>query len=258
VIQEIRLGGKTTLHTSERPVAHSQWWIVFLPGSGAQFWDLDDRELKALTSALPVRTNFLAINKPGVGPHGKINSRLFERCFRRDLRVRHYLSVLRRRIPANGKIMLLAFSEGAYLAPELAARDRRIRCMSLISGGTRSWIDEEIFKAESTRELSAAFKRIGRIYSRPKSVADRWHGFSNATWNSYDNDRTAETLRRIRTPFMTVFGSEDRMIDLDSALADARRAARVKVFKGVDHTLEHKWLEALRMSGKFFRDSLFS
>ena len=258
MIHEVRLGKTATLHISET-LTGADWWLVFLPGSSAQFWEVDESELKQLCGRLPERPNFLLINKPGVSPSGRVNERVFERCFRRELRIRHYLTVLRRRIPRNHRILLTAFSEGAYLAPEIAARDRRIKAMALISGGTRSWLDEEIFKARSPQGMGKAIQHIGKVYARPRSRSLQWHGISNATWSSYDTDRTKEALRRLTLPVLSVFGSEDRMVDIDSALKDLRVLdghVKTKVLKGVDHTLGNQWLRALRLSGEFFKEVL--
>lgn len=252
-----------TLHDGRRLLIReirgaSDVWVVFLPGSSAEIWDFDWAELRALFDPMQGRANLLVINKPGMLPNGKVQPRAFEASFRRDRRVRDYLEVMRRCVPKSARIFLLGFSEGAYLAPEVALHDSRVRALSLISGGTRSWIDEEILKP-CALNLGPVFRRVGRIYARPHSTSEHWFGISHATFTSYDNDRTLESLEKLNRPILAIHSDRDVMIDLDSARGDLLRLKRegkditLRLFEGVDHTLEHLWYKALRASGMFFR-----
>ncbi|HMN68920.1 MAG TPA: dienelactone hydrolase family protein [Bdellovibrionales bacterium] len=235
----------------------SRWWIVFLSGSAAEWTDFNESERSVLTRRFDLPPNILVIGKPGVLPSGRVIDSVFEPSFRRDTRVRDYLEVMRAWIPPGDRILLMGFSEGAYLSPEIALRDDRVRALALISGGTRSWIDEEIFKMGSRQE-GKVLKRIARVYARPESRALTWFGNSHATWMSYDNDRTKEALEKVKVPILAIHGDKDRMIDLDSVRADlraVRRAGReveMHMLKNVDHTLQDSWGEALRLTGRFF------
>lgn len=236
-------------------------WIVFLPGSSAELWDFGWGESRALLEPLRGRANLLQVNKPGILADGKVNRRAFEASFRRHQRVKDYAEILKECIPAEHRIFLLGFSEGAYLGPEVALRDDRVQALALISGGTRSWLDEEIYKPSALR-MQPIFKRIGAVYARPYSTALTWHGNSHATWTSYDNDDTLFALEKLSLPILAVHASEDIMIDLDSARGDLERLRRegrditLRLFAGVDHTLERHWLKALRAAGAFFNKNL--
>lgn len=259
VIYQVRLADGRPLCVCEFPSAvDSRTWIVFLPGSGAEFWDFDSAEKRSLLSSFAARRepHLLMINKVGVDAQGALAPVLYERSFRRAQRILDYQEVLYKIVPRGHRIFLVGFSEGAYLAPEIALTDRRIEAISLLSGGTRSWLDEELYKCQDPRSLREVIQRVGAVYARPNSTRALWHRVSHATWTSYDTDRTREALLQLRLPIFAAFGSEDRMIDVVSALQDLRavKKARVitRIYPGVDHTLERYWLPALRASSKFF------
>jgi predicted esterase len=238
-------------------------WVVFLPGSSAELWDFGWGEIRALLEPLKGKANLLQVNKPGIGADGSVNKREFEKSFRRSQRVKDYAEILRECIPSQHKIFLLGFSEGAYLGPEVALRDKRTRALALICGGTRSWLDEEIYKP-CALNLRPIFQRVGQVYARPHSTTLKWHGNSHATWISYDNDDTLRALEKLALPVLAMHASEDIMIDNDSATADLLRLKRegkditLRMFEGVDHTLERHWLKALRAAGTFFHKNLRS
>jgi pimeloyl-ACP methyl ester carboxylesterase len=244
--------------------AGASHWVVFLPGSSAELWDFTWAEQRALLEPLRGRANLLQVNKPGIREDGSVDRRAFEKSFRRHTRVKDYAEVLSECIPARGTVSLLGFSEGAYLSPEVALLDSRVRAMTLLCGGTRSWVDEEIYKP-SALNLRPILKRIGQIYANPGSLKKKWHGNSHATWTSDDNDNTILALERLRMPILALFASEDDMIDNDSARGDLERLKRedgrdiiVRTYQGVDHTLEHCWIKALRAAGVFFNRNILS
>jgi pimeloyl-ACP methyl ester carboxylesterase len=233
-------------------------WLVGLPGSGLESWDFDWRERRSLLGGWGGGVHLLMVNKPGLDEEGRVRDAAeFERSFRREMRVRDYAEFLRRRIPAGDRILLLGFSEGAYLAPDLARRDRRVRALALLSGGTRSWLDEEVYKSARPAQ---ALARVARVYGRPHSRTQGWCGLSNATWMSYDCDTTFESLRRLDIPVFTAHGLRDRLVDVHSVLADLTelrrrhgKAITSRVYPNADHTLGTRWLTALRAAGLFLR-----
>lgn len=238
-------------------------WIVFLPGSSAELWDFGWGECRALLEPMRGKANLLQVNKPGIDGDGKVDKRVFEKSFRRQQRVKDYAEILRECIPSQHGIFLLGFSEGAYLSPEVALHDARVRALSLICGGTRSWLDEEILK-DCAVNLRPILKRVGAVYAKPRSTRLKWHGNSHATWTSYDGDDTLKALEKLALPVLAMHASEDIMIDNDSARADLLRLKQegkditLRMFDGVDHTLERHWLKALRASGTFFYKNLRS
>lgn len=240
----------------------SRWWVVFLPGSAAEFWDLDWIERRSLFQHLPTAVNLLVINKPGISQSGRVHHATFEKSFRRSTRIQDYREVLRALVPRGHNILVMGFSEGAYLAPDVILGDRRVRALALICGGTRSWIDEEIYKM-TLRETPHVLRRVSAIYARPESTRLSWHGISHPAWISYDNDNTVLALEKLRLPILAIQADRDRMIDVKSAIEDLERIRQnfnpqilIRMLKGVDHTLGHKWPRTLSMISHFFAKNM--
>jgi pimeloyl-ACP methyl ester carboxylesterase len=238
-------------------VPDSRDWIVYLPESGAEFQSGSRAELyRHLPASSASAFNYLAINKTGLSPRGK-NRAVFNRSFRRDLRVRDALATLKAVVPTNGKIFLVGYSEGAYLAPEIARLDRRVQAVAMIGGGTRGWLKEELSQARG-RERKAVAGDIRRIYRAPFSE-EQWHDFSFATWYSYREDRTLKALKGFDRPVLALLGAHDRVIDLKATLSDLRRLKRkqsveIQVLKNCGHEFTGRW-SCVRRSLLEFLDS---
>lgn len=218
--------GRMLVAAYSRGGAHLRDWLVFLPESGAEFHSGSRAELKGLLGRrIASKFNYLVINKPGVGPKG-IDAEAFERSFRRRTRIRDYLAAMKVVIPANDRIFLVGYSEGAYLAPQVARGDARVKSIAMIGGGTRGWLKEELSNAPS-RGRAAIRKQINEILNRPRST-EKWNGFSYATWNSYRQDDTFRALRGLKVPTVAILGARDKTIDFKATLADLNKLAKQK------------------------------
>ena len=232
----------------------SRDWIVFLPESGADFQTGSRSELqKLIGSRLAAQFNFLAINKPGIGPR-KTDKQAFERSFRRHYRVRDALDTMKAVIPAGDKICLVGYSEGAYLAPEIASLEKRVIAVAMIGGGTRGWLKEELSNAKP-RERAAIRKQIRQIQRRSDST-QKWHDFSYATWHSYREDRTLEALKKLRRPTLAILGARDRTIDLKAALNDLKglsksKPIQIEVLPRCGHSFTGHWKPVGRFLSEF-------
>jgi pimeloyl-ACP methyl ester carboxylesterase len=242
-----------------RPRAGLRRWIVFVPESGSDFQRGTRRELSHLIGGrLAGRFNFLAINKPGLHPKGT-DTAVFERSFRHDRRVQDALKTMSDVIPADHEIYLVGYSEGAYLAPEIAAADSRVCAVMIIGGGTRGWLREEISNAHR-RDLREVRRKIREIYRDRRSLR-KWQGFSYATWYSYREDSALHALRRLRVPVFAILGARDRTIDLKSALHDLRRlgrtqTVRVRLLHDCGHSFSGHWRTVRRALDRFLRTVL--
>lgn len=235
----------------------SRDWIVFLPESGSDFRQGDRGELAELVGPrVAKRFNFLVINKSGIGPR-KTDKTMYERSFRRHLRISDAISVLQTMIPKSDRVHLVGYSEGAYLAPQIGRLDPRVRSVTMIGGGTRGWLKEELSNA-SPREKIAFEKKIKEICRNPRSKL-RWNGFSYATWFSYRGDNTLRALRDVRGPTLAILGARDRVIDLKSTIVDLmlvseRQPIQVHIFGDCGHHFTKHWLPVSRVLGRFLRD----
>jgi pimeloyl-ACP methyl ester carboxylesterase len=253
--KKISLAGRRSLIASYLLAPNkSRRWVVYLPESNSEFQSAHRLEIRSLLGPrLSKDFNFLVINKPGISAK-KTNLLAFEQSFRRKRRVSDYLTTLKEIVPAEDEIFLVGYSEGAYLAPEVALADSRVRAVVMIGGGTRGWLREEISNA-GPRERTALRRQIRDIYKHPRSTK-KWNGFSYATWYSYRGDETYKALRKLRKPTLAILGGRDRTIDLKSALQDLRRLARheslrVKLFDRCGHSFVSHWADAWHEVRKF-------
>ncbi len=257
MVQQISLSrGRTLIASMVRSELPSRDWLVFLPQSAAEFNSASRSELKRLLgSDLSRRFNFLVINKAGVFERN-INTQMFEQSFRRELRIRDILQTLRECVPADGQIFFVGYSEGAYLAPQVALRDSRARGVVMIGGGTRGWLKEELSNAGPLERRSLS-RQIREIQRHPRSL-HKWNGFSYATWCSYRNDDTLKALQRLNIPVLSILGARDRSIDFKMAFKDLKALSqkspvRVCVFTNCGHSFISHWADAWNEVRKFLR-----
>jgi pimeloyl-ACP methyl ester carboxylesterase len=239
-------------------------WVVYLPGSAAALHRATSSERLAVVGRdFSRRTHYLAINKPGLRLDGGLQRSVFERSFIRSQRIKDIMEVLRELIPSRARIALIGYSEGAYLAPEIAYKDRRVQSLITIAGGTRGWLDEEINLCDQS-ELGRVLSKILDIYSQ-KTPTARWRGFAHRTWHSYDRDTPKEWLSKLRIPILTLHGLRDELVDVRSALADLESLRRsqglrieTKVFRNLGHDMDLESVAVSRAVRSFLKDHFFT
>lgn len=233
-------------------------WIVLVTESAAYYQHGTRAELQQMLGKdQAAKYNYLVVNKPGVRPTG-INREAFEASFRRGKRIEDALAVIDAVVPPMDDIYIVGYSEGAYLAPQIALLDTRIKTVVMIGGGTRGWLKEELSNA-GPREKSALAKQIREIYRHPRS-SKMWNGFSFATWYSYREDNTLRALRKLKIPVLAILGERDRTIDFKTTLSDLKKAGRkkklqLKVFKNCGHSFVSHWSDAWYEIKKFLREA---
>lgn len=226
----------------------SRLWLVYLPESGAGFHPGTRAELAAMVGQQQAsKLNYLVINKPGLKTSGRDRD-VFERSFRRRLRIEDAILAIERIVPEEDQVFVVGYSEGAYLAPELAVRlgVRKVRGVVMIGGGTRGWLNEELSNSFG-REKAALRRQIARI-EREKESIEKWNGFSFATWNSYSADTTLISLKKLpgHLPMLAILGRKDVVIDLKSTLSDLHQLAQTKnlqteIFASCGHSFGGHW-----------------
>lgn len=252
--RKILLGDRRSLIASfsyAKPSIKS--WIVFVPESGSEFKPGRRDDLNWLVGRrLASHFNILCLNKPGQSPR-RTDAAVFERSFRRRVRVADALTVMKRVIPADHEIFLIGYSEGAYLAPQIARRDRRVVSVVIVGGGTRGWLREEWANARGVREKRELRRVFREIKKRPSS-AEKWNAFSFATWWSYREDATLKALRGLRVPVLAILGAKDRTIDLRSTVRDLKRLknVRLRVLRNCGHEFTRNWPQVKRIMAEEF------
>ncbi len=239
--------------------SESKDWIVFLTESSSDFRRGDRAQLESLVGAKVAKNfNFLVINKPGLSP-GKINRELFEMSFRRAKRIDDALATIKAVIPKSHRIHLVGYSEGAYLAPQVARREKRVKTVSMIGGGTRGWLKEELNTAARS-EKKYYEKKLKDIYQNPNSLK-KWNGFSYATWYSYRGDNALQALRKLRIPTLAILGGRDRVIDLRSTIVDLvfiseRQPIHIHILGDCGHHFTKHWSQVELVLGRFLTDQV--
>lgn len=247
---------RTLIATLSKAAAKTRRWLVFLPESGAEFHGGTRRDIIALLGAdLAAKFNYLVINKPGLSPQG-LDSETFESSFRRQRRIGDALQALKAVVPVRDKIYLIGYSEGAYLAPQIARQDTRVEAVIMIGGGTRGWLKEELGNAKDDKR-AALIRQIRRIEANPLS-SEKWNGFSYATWNSYRHDSTLNSLKRLEVPMLSILGARDRVIDFKATLADLKRLSLQKDLKtailpACGHSFAGHWSDVRRILADFLK-----
>ena len=251
--------GRALIASYSLAMMRSRNWLVFLPESGSEFRRGDRLELKRLVGTRVAKEfNFLAINKPGVEPEGTDRA-MFEESFRRAHRLADAILTLKTVVPKGHRIHLVGYSEGAYLAPQVARLDGRVRTVSMIGGGTRGWLREELSMA-SARERISYQRKIKEIQRNPSSKL-RWNGFSHATWHSYRGDHTLQALRGLKVPTLASQGARDRVIDFKTTIVDLmlvseNQPIQVHIFGDCGHSFSKHWLPVSRVLGRFLADHI--
>ena len=237
----------------------SKRWIVFIPESGSDFREGSRQELATLIGGkLAKKFNFLVVNKSGLSPDF-VDKVVYENSFRRPKRIEDTLKTLKIIIPKNHQIFLIGYSEGAYLAPQVAQLDSRIKSVCMIGGGTRGWLKEELANARP-KEKSLYKNKMKEILKNPSS-AQKWNGFSHATWASYRGDNTLQALKKIKVPTISILGARDRVIDLKSTIVDLmlvseRKPIQLHVFGDCGHYFTKHWHPVSRVLSRFLTEQI--
>lgn len=222
-------------------------WLVFLPGSGCGIYDARPDSWFSIIGRQFVRfhrsLNGLVINKAGATPNG-CNEPEFLRSALRERRIGDIREVLANVLPRNARILLVGESEGGYIAPDIALLDPRVKALILLSGGTRSWIDEEIFFVRPEERL--ALKEFFAREVIPNPTLDKFYrGWSYAQLVSFHTQKTYFSLRQSPKPTLVLNGARDTKTWVDGTqqdliqLRERERKTNLEFYllPGADHAL---------------------
>lgn len=217
-------------------------WIVYMPGSGCGLFDVSgSRWIHWLKAAHEY--NLLVINKAGIGLDGNCRRDEYERSSLRSQRIEDTLVAVTTYVPRDAKVTLVAESEGGYIAPDIAVADSRVQSIILVSGGTRSWLDEEIMLADP--QDRPRIKNLMNTEVRGSDSIDKFYdGTSYAQLNSYDTNATVLALSKLKIPILSMQGGRDRNIwvrgtisDLKSLIAEGKSNIAYRIFANAHHGL---------------------
>lgn len=259
ILRQVRLrdGRSVVVGLREAPIENRKW-VVFLPGSGAQLQKAEEDDIQKLLGSDKDHTHFLVINKAGLKISRGMDKRVFEKSFQRSQRISDTLEVIKKIIPRGHEVCLIGYSEGAYIAPEIATRSPQVKALVLMAGGTRGWLAEELRKMKP-KELNTIADRLVEIYAQ-KSPSKKWKGYSHKTWLSYDNNHTLSALEKLDIPIFSIYGSKDELVDTVSVANDFKTLKKIKPeliqhkqLPGLKHDFNQRWDLVYGFAHKFMR-----
>lgn len=215
---------------------------------------LDGSSCRSVTSTLHYLKPFqdlglhaVAPEKRGVRPDGQPPcSAAFHASGRLERLddVRRVLDALPALVPDwDGRLVILGGSEGAALAPAVAAGRTDVLGLVLLAGGGLAQGRELEILAERNRQQSQ--EDLRKVYTRIEADprADRlWRGLSHYRWASWLRWRPADEVARVQAPVLLAHGTRDAQVPIESAdaLAQAIQAVGGDLtyvrMDGVDHT----------------------
>lgn len=232
-VSELKLSSNRTVALESELEPSAKQWIVFLPGSGCGLYNLQ-QSLWLNTLRAQEVYNVLVINKAGVTADNQCFSLEYEEGSLRHNRIADIGEAIRQMIPAEDSILLVGFSEGAYIAPDVAAANSNIEGLVLLSGGTQSLIEEEIMlAAPSERESLKKFFETEVMGSQ--DLSRFYNGFSYAVLNSFHNRHGYESLLSLEIPILAMHGEKDNLIWLEGNIRDFQSLIEVHGKKNIEH-----------------------
>ncbi len=215
-------------------------WLVLMPGSGCNFYEISDsRFLKWLTAGRAF--NVLLIGKTGADI-GKTNEACrvdeFQRSSLRPQRIRDTQTIMRDLIPAGSRILLSAISEGAYIAPDVAVADSRVKAYIDISGNTQSWMTEELMCVPEGPKRDKLAKFFDEEVRGNDSFEKYYVDWTYAYLNSYDTHQAYDMMKALHIPIVWLNGDADETLWVEGARLDAMDL----IHKQGKTNIEYHWL----------------
>jgi len=226
--------------------------VVTITGSGAQD---RDQSLPILPGYQPMREiadvlgragiGVLRLDDRGYGASGGDFSSATSADFAED--VRAALAYLRSRPDvADDRLGLVGHSEGAMIAPMIAAADTLLAGIVLIAGPAQTGREIITFQQRWAVEHAADIPPAARDSVLAEAARQLEHAAATQPWVRFflDHDPLAVAQRVRRTPVLILHGATDRQVTAEQAetLAAAFRTAgnpdvMVRVFEDINHLM---------------------
>ncbi len=163
--------------------------------------------------------HLLVINKSGVSLNGECDLQSFRERSLRSNRIEDIIEVFKSVIPPKTKVTIVAESEGAYIAPDIALKVPEVERLILLSGGTRSWIEEEIMLAEEHRRNEVRDFYFNVVLKKP-TLDQELGGATYAQIASYHSQQTLSALSQLRIPTLALNGTKDNVVWTSGVVMD--------------------------------------
>jgi hypothetical protein len=215
-------------------------WLVLMPGSGCGFYEIKDSHFLTWLKAKR-EYNILLIGKAG-SDLGKDDNACrvdeFQHSSVRSQRITDVHTIMRDLIPSSARILLTAISEGAYIAPDIALEDARVKAYIDLSGNSKSWMDEEIMCVSAGAARDKLEKFFDDEVRGNNSFTKYYSDWTYAYLNSYDTHRTYDVFKQLEIPVIWLNGDNDETLWVEGA----RQDAMALINKEGKTNIEYHWL----------------
>lgn len=219
-VRELQLPSGRRVTVTQEYSGADHPWLVYLPGSPCALFNAEqDFVLNTLRSRRSY--NLLVINKAGLLPGGACERPVFLEGSLRDSRIEDVLSVMDMVVPRAARVLLVGESEGAYIAPDIALARPQVSRLLLLSGGTRSWIEEEIMMAPIAERARLRDFFENEVLARP-GYDEFYSDVTFAQLASYHTRRTFWSLARLNRPVLAINGTQDDLVWIEGVKRDYR------------------------------------
>ena len=153
----------------------------------------------------------------------------------------------------TSKIVVFGFSEGAQVAPAVAANNKAITHLLLFSGNGLNQLFDPIVNARmksqrgqiseqsAQKEIDSLFEQYKDIYKNPNSTNKTWWGHTYKRWSSFANTSPLESLVDLDIPIYLANGSldENSVLSADylnlEFIKKGKTNLTYKTYSGYDH-----------------------
>lgn len=207
--------------------------ILFLQGSGPKpiFWKSGDKTTTPIAFSREQLKSFyfVVIRKPGMPFYAgsdfkvpKIYHELLDLNYRVEAASLVLKELLKKEWVDKRRIVLVGFSEGAYLAPRVAVQNREITHLACFLGGGLSQAYDPVFNllidkkhtGDHPEELFTDFedylKILRDISKDPGSTTKFWRGHTYKMWSGFFDYSPKDDLVKLDIPIFYAVGSKDR------------------------------------------------
>lgn len=160
------------------------------------------------------------------------------------------------------KIVVCGYSEGAQVAPIVAARNKNItHCIAFVGGGLNQFFNQiieyrmaakknEINEQEAQNRIDSLYSEFEKIYNNPSSTSDFWFGHTYLRWSSFCAVPTIEYFTKLSIPIYIAQGTDDESTSILSSdyikmefLRLRKQNLTQKIYPDCDHMFNRKLTE---------------
>ena len=267
--------GKIQFHVSAKNMNDSKPVLLYLDGSGSYPLFMYMQQGHGSTVPFPIDSlsnhyHFVVISKPGVpfADSVKMDTVMgfpiypepqeYTKRLSLDWRVNAALQVIascKKQLKVkDGKFALIGISEGAQVAPKVAALSKDVKALITLGGNAVNQFYDftcekrllaekgEISYDEAEREIDSLYAVFADIFAHPTSTDKFWYGHTYLRWASFCNEDPLSHYMKVNVPIYVAEGSADKnsqVVNIDLLRHAFVRAGKsnltMRIYPGMDH-----------------------